>query len=75
LTLPARRYRSAVAGKKRLTPQGVARMRKREASVGLEPQDEAAQWLGEHDAPPPPKPPKSAKKSVTLHRFRQRKAP
>jgi hypothetical protein len=48
-------------------------MRKREASVGLERDDAAAQWLGENDAPPTPKAPKSAKKSVTLHRFRQRK--
>jgi hypothetical protein len=48
-------------------------MRKREASVGLDPEDAAAQWLGENDAPPPPKAPKSAKKSVTLHRFRQRR--
>lgn len=60
-------------GKKRLTPQGVARMRKREASVGLEPDDAAAEWLVEHDPPAPPKTPKSAKKSVTLHRFKQRK--
>jgi hypothetical protein len=62
-----------VAGKKRLTPEGVARMRKREASVGLEPDDAAAEWLAEHDPPPPPKTPKSAKKSVTLHRFKQHK--
>jgi hypothetical protein len=62
-----------MAGKKRLTPQGVARMRKREASVGLEPDDAAAGWLAEHDPPPAPKAPKSAKKSVTLHRFKQRK--
>jgi hypothetical protein len=62
-----------VAAKKRLTPQGVARMRKREASVGLEPDDAAAEWLGEHDPPAPPKAPKSAKKSVTLHRFRKRR--
>lgn len=61
-----------MTGKKRLTPEGVARMRKREASVGLEADDEAAKWLAEHDAPPPPKTPKSVRKSVTLHRFRQR---
>jgi hypothetical protein len=48
-------------------------MRKREASVGLDPEDAAAQWLGENDAPPASPPPKSAKKSVTLHRFRQRR--
>jgi hypothetical protein len=61
--------------KKRLTPQSVARMRLREASVGLEPDDAAAEWLAQHDPPPAPKAPKSAKKSVTLHRFRQRQAP
>jgi hypothetical protein len=58
--------------KKRLTQRGVKRMRDREASVGLEPDDSAAHWLAEHD-PPQPKMPKSAKKSVTLHRFRQRR--
>jgi hypothetical protein len=58
--------------KKRLTPRGVERMRKREASVGLDPDDHAAQWLSEHDPPPAPTTPKSAKKSVTLHRFKQR---
>lgn len=59
--------------KKRLTPRGVQRMREREASVGLEPDDAAAEWLAEHDAPAPPKAPKAAKKSVTLHRFKQRR--
>jgi hypothetical protein len=58
--------------KKRLTERGVKRMREREASVGLESGDAAAQWLAEHDPPPPPKTPKSAKKSVTLHRFKRR---
>jgi hypothetical protein len=48
-------------------------MHEREASVGLEPDDAAAEWLAAHDPPPPPKTPKSAKKSVTLHRFKQRK--
>ena len=62
-----------MTSKKRLTPQGVARMRKREASVGLEPDDPAAEWLTEHDPKPPPPTPKSVQKSVTLHRFRQRK--
>jgi hypothetical protein len=61
--------------KKRLTERGVKRMRDREASVGLEPDDAAAEWLAQHDPPPAPKTPKSAKKSVTLHRFRQRQAP
>ena len=46
-------------------------MREREARVGLDPDDPAAQWLGEHDPPPAPATPKSARKSKTLHRFRQ----
>ncbi len=58
--------------KKRLTPRGVARMREREASVGLDHEDDASKWLAENDPPEPPKTPKSAKKSVTLHRFKQR---
>ena len=61
--------------KKRLTERGVKRMRDREASVGLAPDDSAAKWLAEHDPPPPPKIPKSAKKSVTLHRFKRRQGP
>jgi hypothetical protein len=48
-------------------------MREREAAVGLDADDAAAEWLSEHDPPAPPATPKSAKKSVTLHRFRQRK--
>jgi hypothetical protein len=59
--------------KKRLTERGVKRRRERGGSVGLEPDDSAARWLAEHDPAPPPKTPKSAKKSVTLHRFRQRR--
>jgi hypothetical protein len=61
--------------KKPLTERGVKRMRDREATVGLEPDDAAAEWLSEHDPPAPPQTPKAAKKSVTLHRFRQRKDP
>jgi len=61
--------------KKRPTERGVKRMREREASAGLEPDDAAAEWLSEHDPPPPAKAPKSAKKSVTLHRFRRRQGP
>jgi hypothetical protein len=61
--------------KKRLTERGVKRMREREASVGVEPDDAASEWLAEHDPPAPPKTSKSAKKSVTLHRFRRRQGP
>jgi hypothetical protein len=61
-----------MAGKKPLTERGVKRMREREASVGLDADDPAAQWLEENAPKPDPPKPKSLKKSVTLHRFRQR---
>ena len=61
-----------MTGKQGLKQRGVERMRAREGTVGIEPEDEAARWLAEHDPTPPPAAPKSLKKSVTLHRFRQR---
>jgi hypothetical protein len=51
--------------------RSVEKMREREAAAGLDADDAAAKWLGEHDPPPPPATPKSAHKSKTLHRFRQ----
>ncbi len=57
-----------------LTPRGVEKMRDRERVVGLEADDEAARWLGEHDPAPLPATPKSAYKSKTLHRWKQRRA-
>lgn len=59
-----------MSSKKPLTERGVKRMVQRERSVGLEPEDEAARWLAENDAPPPPAPPKAASKSKALHRWR-----
>jgi hypothetical protein len=50
-------------------------MRKREAVAGLEPDDEAAQWLAQNDPPPPPKTPKSASKNKVLHQWRKRARP
>ena len=58
--------------KKPLTRQGVERMRKREASVGVDQEDDAAQWLAEHDPPPAPKESKAAFKSKALHRWQQK---
>jgi hypothetical protein len=48
-------------------------MREREASAGLDPDDEAARWLAEHDPEPRPEPPKAARKSKLLHQFRNRR--
>jgi len=55
----------------RLTSQGAQRRAQREREAGLDPQDAAAKWLEEHDPPPPPKTPKRATKSKTLHRWRR----
>ena len=49
----------------------VEKMREREANAGLDADDAAARWLDEHDPPPAPEAPKSARKSKALHRFRQ----
>ena len=60
----------------RLTEKGATRRGERERTVGLEPEDEAARWLEEHDPPPPPQssktqPSKSLVKSKELHRWRK----
>lgn len=62
-----------VAVRRPLSRQKVARMRECEASVGLDPEDEAARWLAEHDPPPPPDESKASHKSKLLHQFRTRR--
>jgi len=49
-------------------------MREREASVGLDPHDDAAQWLAQHDPSPATDEPKAARKSKLLHQFRNRRS-
>jgi hypothetical protein len=57
--------------KRELTSRGAEKLGERERTAGLDPADEAAQWLAEHDPKPEPAPPKSAFKSKSLHRWRQ----
>jgi hypothetical protein len=49
-------------------------MREREANVGLDPEDEAARWLAEHEPTPAPDEPKAARKSKLLHQYRNRRS-
>jgi hypothetical protein len=59
--------------KRPLTSRGARKLGDRERAVGMDPDDEAARWLREHDPEPGPEPSKSARKSLELHRFRQRR--
>jgi hypothetical protein len=60
--------------KRPLSRQKVARMREREASIGLDAGDDAARWLAAHDPPPAGDEPKAARKSKLLHQFRNRRS-
>jgi hypothetical protein len=60
--------------KRPLSQQKVERMREREATVGLDTADDAAQWLAENDTPPPSPTPKSLGKNKLLHQWRRRQS-
>ncbi len=60
--------------KRPLSSRGAKKRGERERTVGVDPEDEAARWLEEHDPEPPAPEPKAAKKSKAVHRFRQRQA-
>ena len=60
--------------KRPLSSRGAQKRGERERAVGVDPEDEAARWLEEHDPKPLPPEPKAAKKSKAVHRFRQRQA-
>ena len=57
-----------------ISKRRVEKMREREARVGMDPDDEAARWLAEHDEPPPADESKRSRKSKLLHQYRNRKA-
>jgi hypothetical protein len=56
--------------KHRLTNEGARKRAEKERAAGLDPEDDAARWLDEHDPKPAPKP--KTFKSKELHRWRQR---
>ena len=60
--------------KPNLSRRRVAKMREREATAGLDPQDDAATWLAAHEPKPPTDEPKAARKSKLLHQFRNRRS-
>jgi hypothetical protein len=57
---------------RKLTHEGAKKRAERERQVGLDPEDDAAKWLDEHDPKPAPPESKSRFKSKELHRWRQR---
>ncbi len=52
-------------------PPSQRRRLERERTMGLDPADDAAKWIDEHDPPAPAPESKSRRKSKALHRWRQ----
>jgi hypothetical protein len=61
-----------VSRKRLLSSRSVERLGERERAAGLDPADDAARWLEEHDPVEPPAVPKSVRKNKTLHQWRKR---
>jgi len=61
-----------VIRKRGITHRRARKLGDRERAAGLDPEDDAARWLAEHDPEPEPEAPKSAHKSKTLHQWRRR---
>jgi hypothetical protein len=57
--------------KHRLTQRGAQKRAERERQTGIDPEDDAARWLAEHDPAAAPEAPKTSSKSRHLHRWRQ----
>jgi hypothetical protein len=56
-----------------LSRRRAGKLGERERTLGLDPDDEAARWLAQHDPQPPPKVPKRLGKSKALHRWRRKR--
>jgi hypothetical protein len=60
-----------MTSKRPLSSRSVQKLSERERATGLDPTDDASEWLQEHDRQPPPPTPKAATKSKALHRWRE----
>lgn len=59
--------------KRRPAERAAQRRAERERAAGLDPDDEAARWLAEHEPTAEPSTPKSVRKSKLLHQWRERR--